>query len=110
MKQGWISASLLGIIFALGIGFVFILPRVRRIRAALPEGNVALAPAGIGLVSDPVIVTLIRVRGLLMLGIVFLMTTKPEMLVTSLFVLLGFIVVGMLCAASFWTSRPPRSA
>jgi Predicted integral membrane protein (DUF2269) len=110
MKQGWISASLLGIIFALGIGFVFILPRVRRIRAALPEGNVALAPAGIGLVSDPVIVTLIRVRGLLALGIVFLMTTKPEMLVTSLFVLLGFTVAGMLCAASSWTSRPPRGA
>src|SRR5271165_2171751 len=37
MKQGWISASLLGIVSALGIGFVFILPRIRRIRAGLPE-------------------------------------------------------------------------
>ena len=43
MKQGWISASLLAIVFALGIGFVFILPRIKRIRAALPEGTVTLA-------------------------------------------------------------------
>jgi hypothetical protein len=107
MKQGWISGSLLGIVFALGIGFVFILPRIRRIRAALPEGNVALSAAGIALVNDPMIVTLIRVRGLLALGIVFLMTTKPEALMTSLFILLAFIVVGMLCAASSWTARPP---
>src|SRR5271169_368310 len=39
MKRGWISASLLAIVFALGIGFVLILPRVKRIRAALPEAN-----------------------------------------------------------------------
>lgn len=110
MKQGWMSASLLGIVFALGIGFVFILPLVRRIRAALPEGNVALSPAGIALVHDPMIVTLIRVRGLLAVGIVFLMTTKIETLATSLFVLLAFIVVGMLCAASSWAVQPSRTS
>jgi hypothetical protein len=110
MKQGWISGSLLGIVFALGIGFVFILPRIRRIRAVLPEGNVALSAAGIALMNDPRIVTLIRVRGLLALGIVFLMTTKPQALATSLFILLGFIVAGMLCAASSWTAGSPRAS
>lgn len=110
MKQGWISASLLGIVFALGLGFVFILPRVRRIRASLPEGNVALAPAGIALVNDPMIVTLLRVRGLLALGIVFVMTAKPETLITSLFILLGFMVVGLLCAASSWAAGLQRTA
>lgn len=104
MKQGWVSASLLGIVFALGIGFVFILPRMRRIRAALPEGSVTLSEVGLALVQDPMMLTLIRVRAILALGIVYLMTAKPEALSTSLFILLGAVVIGMLCAASSWFS------
>ena len=105
MKQGWISASLLAIVVALGIGFVFILPRVRTIRAALPEGNVALPEAALERAQDPMVVTLIRVRFVLALGIVYLMTAKPQSLATALFILLGAIVIGLLCAASAWTSR-----
>jgi hypothetical protein len=106
MKQGWISASLLAIVVALGIGFVFILPRVRTIRAALPEGNVALPETALARVQDPMVATLVRVRFVLALGIVYLMTAKPQSLATALFILLGAIVVGLLCAASAWTSRP----
>jgi len=106
MKLGWISATLLAIVFALGIGFVFILPRVRKIRAGLPEGNVTLPEAGLARVQDPMVVTLIRVRVLLALGIVYLMTTNPEALSTSLFILLGAIVVGLLCAAGSWFPSP----
>jgi hypothetical protein len=106
MKQGWISATLLAIVFVLGIGFVFILPRVRKIRAGLPEGSVTLSEAGLARVQDPMLLTLIRVRGILALGIVYLMTAKPEALSTSLFLLLGAIVVGILCAAASWFSRP----
>jgi hypothetical protein len=104
MKQGWISASLLAIVFALGIGFVFILPRVKRIRAALPDGNATLPDAILARAKDPMIVTLIRVRFVLALGIVYLMTAKPESLATSLFILLGAIVIGLLAAAGAWTS------
>ncbi len=110
MKQGWISASLLAIVFALGIGFVFILPRIKRIRAALPEGTVTLPDAIRARLQDPMIVTLIRVRFVLALGIVYLMTAKTELLSTSLFILLGAIVVGLLCAATAWTSRPTATA
>jgi hypothetical protein len=106
IKQGWISASLLAIVFALGIGFVFILPRVRQIRATLPEGNVTLPEMAVARVQHPMLVTLIRVRLLLALGIVWLMTAKPESLATSLFLLLGSIVVGLLCAAASWFSSP----
>lgn len=109
MRQGWISGSLLAIIFALGIGFVFILPRVKRIRAALPGSNVDLPQTIIARLQDPMIPTLIRVRFLLALGIVYLMTTKPELLSTSLFILLGFVVVGLLCGATSWTTRPKVS-
>jgi Predicted integral membrane protein (DUF2269) len=106
MKNGWISASLLAIVVALGIGFVLVLPRMKRIRAALPEGNVALPHSILARVQDPMIVTLIRVRFVLALGIVYLMTAKPEALSTSLLILLGAIVVGLLCATTAWTTRP----
>jgi len=106
MRQGWISGSLLAIVFALGIGFVFILPRVKRIRAALPEGSVTLPAATLTRLQDPMFLTLVRVRFLLAVGIVLLMTSKPQLLSTSLFILLGAIVVGLLCAATAWTTRP----
>jgi hypothetical protein len=107
MKQAWVSGSLLAIVVALGIGFVFVLPRVRTIRAALPEGNVALPETALARVQNPMVVTLVRVRFVLALGIVYLMTAKPQSLATALFILLGAVVVGLLCAASAWTSRPP---
>lgn len=110
MKQGWIEAALLGIVFALGIGFVLILPRMKALRAALPENNAPLSDKGRTLVQDPMIVTLVRVRAILALGIVYLMTGKPVALSTSLFILLGFIVAGMLCAASSWMARPADKA
>jgi hypothetical protein len=106
MRQGWISASLLAILFALGIGFVFILPRVRKIRASLPDANVTLPDGALARVQDPMIATLIRVRFMLALGIVYLMTAKTETLSTSLFILLGAIVIGLLCAAAAWFARP----
>jgi hypothetical protein len=105
IKQGWIFASLLAIVFALGIGFVFILPRMRLLRAVLPEGNTPLSEAACTCVQDPMIITLIRVRFLLALGILYLMIAKPD-LATSLFILLGAIVVGLIPAATAWTARP----
>ena len=102
MKEGWVSASLLAILFALGIGFAFILPRVRAIRGALPEGSGALPANVIELLRAPAIPTLIRVRGLLALGIVYLMTLKPGSLVASLIVLV--VAIGLGVVASMGTS------
>jgi hypothetical protein len=106
MRQGWISGALLGIVFALGIGFVFVLPRIRTIRAAIAEGTAPLSAPALARIKDPMVVTMIRVRFMLALGIVALMTSKPQMLTTALFVLLGAIVVGLLCAATVWTRSP----
>ena len=110
MKQGWIEAALVGVAFALGIGFVFVLPRMKALRAALPESDAPLSEKGRALIQDPMIMTLIRVRVILALGIVYLMTAKPESLATGLFILLGSVVVGMLCAATSWASRPSEKA
>jgi hypothetical protein len=105
MKEGWMLASLLAIVFAFGIGYVIILPRVRMLRAALPEGDAPLSDAGRASVQDPVILTLIRMRFLLALGVLYVMIAKPD-LVTSLIILLGAIVVGLISAATAWTARP----
>jgi len=104
-KEGWLLASLLAIVFAFGIGSVFILLGVRKLRAVLPEGNASLSEAGCASVQDPVIFTLIRVRFLLALGVLYLMIAKP-VLATSLFILLGALVVGLISAATAWTARP----
>jgi len=105
MKQGWMSASLLAIILALGIGFVFILPRVRAIRSSLPEGTGTLPAKAVDLLHTPGLPTLIRVRGLLALSIVYLMTVKPESLSASLLVLGVAIVLGLLASAGTF-SKP----
>ena len=99
MKQGWISATFLAILLALGIGFVFILPRVRAIRGALPESSGPLPANTVALLQAPAIPTLIRVRGLLALGIVYLMTVKPASLGASLVVLAVAMVLGVVASA-----------
>jgi len=105
MKEGWMLSSLLATVIGFGIGFVFILRRVRMLRAVLPEGITPLSEAERAPVQDPVTLTLIRVRFLLTLGILYLMITKPD-LETSLFILFGAIVVGVISAATAWAARP----
>jgi len=100
MKNGWMSVSMLVIVAALIIGFVFILPRMKAIRAALPEGSAALPANATALLRAPGLPTLIRVRAMLALGIVYLMTAKPDSFTSSLLVLGAVIVLGLLASAS----------
>jgi hypothetical protein len=103
-KQGWILASIVAIVVALFIGFVLILPRVRAIRESLPEANVSVPAEALVRLQAPVFVTLVRVRFLLALGIVYVMTAKTA-LNASLLILLGAMVVGVMVSAPSW-SRP----
>lgn len=104
MKQGWIPASFIGIVVALGIGFGLILPRVTKIRAALPEGSAPLPNDALSRLLQPALVTLVRVRFLLAVGIVYVMIAKTP-LYTSLLALLVAMIIGLLAAAPSW-SRP----
>jgi hypothetical protein len=99
MKNGWMSASLIAIVIALGIGFMFILPRVKTIRSALPEGSSGLPANATALLHAPGLPTLIRVRAMLALGIVYLMTVKPDTLASSLLALGAAVVLGLLASA-----------
>jgi Predicted integral membrane protein (DUF2269) len=98
MKQGWISASLVTIFVALAIGFMLILPRVRALRGSLPEGGGALPAKTLELLYAPALPTLIRVRALLALGIVYLMTVKPDSFTGSLIALGVAVVLGIIAS------------
>ena len=100
---GWVIAAWIGIAVALVIGFGLLLPRFKKLRPLLQaEGTAALSSEVLGRVKDPVIITLIRIRSMLALGIVYLMTAKPE-LVPSLVVLLAAIGLGVILAAPAWS-------
>jgi hypothetical protein len=113
MKQGWIPATLLAIFLALAVGFAMILPRMKRIRAALPAGTagttgaIGSEPLSAPLraqISDPVLLTAIRVRFLIAIGIVYLMAAKIPFL-PSLIALVIAIAIGIVLSISTW-SRP----
>ena len=76
MKQGWIPATLIAIFVALVLGFALILPRMKRIPAALPSGNEPVSAQLRERLSDPVLLSAIRIRVLLAAGIVYLMAAK----------------------------------
>ncbi len=76
MKQGWIPATFLAIGIALLLGFALILPRMNKIRKALPSLNEPVSPELRNRLSDPVLLSAIRIRVLLAAGIVYLMTAK----------------------------------
>jgi len=102
-KEGWVIATLIGIVLALVIGFGMLLPRFKKLRAALPAaGTAALGDVALSLVKDPVIPTLIRIRTMLAMGIVYLMTAKTS-LVPSLVVLLATIGLGVILAVPAWS-------
>jgi len=107
MKQAWMSASMLAIVFALGIGFVFILPRVRALRNALGEASGALPAKAVELLHAPALPTLIRVRAMIALGIVYLMTVKPDGMAASLIALGVAIALGVV--ASIGTFSKPTA-
>lgn len=105
MKQGWIPATLLGIFLALVLGFALILPRMRSIRSVLPSGNQPLPTELRARLADPILLSAIRVRMMLVTGIVYLMAAKIP-LVPSLVVLAIAAVIGVLFSVSTWSQKP----
>src|SRR5262249_16637140 len=65
MKQGWIPATFLAIGVGLVLGLAFILPRMNKIRKALPSLNEPVSAQLRAHLSDPVLLSAIRIRVLL---------------------------------------------
>jgi len=104
-KEGWVLATALGIVVALVIGFALVMPRMKAIKAGLSAGDAALSADALAQVQNPVIITLIRIRAFLALGIVYLMTTKPP-IGTSFAVLIAAVILGAIFSASVWSKKP----
>jgi hypothetical protein len=109
MKQGWIPATLIAIFIALVLGFALILPGMKRIRAALPSGNDPVSAQLRERLSDPVLLTAIRVRVMVVTGIVYLMAAKIS-LVPSLVALSIAIVLGLIFSIPTWSRTPAAAA
>jgi len=109
MKQGWIPATLIAIFFALALGFGLILPRMKRIRAALPPGNDPVSAQLRERVSDVVLLTAIRVRVLLVTGIVFLMAAKISF-VPSLVAITIAAILGIIFSIPTWSRTATAAA
>jgi hypothetical protein len=101
MKQGWIPASLLAIGVALLLGIVVIMPRMNKIRKTLPSLNEPVNAELRMHLSDPVLLSAIRIRVLLAAGILYLMAGKMPF-TPSLVTLLVALVAGLLLSAPVW--------
>lgn len=101
MKQGWIPATLLAIGLAVVEGVTLILPRMKRIRKALPSLNQEVSGEFRSLLSDPLLHSAIRTRVLLAVGIVYLMVAKLPF-AASLVALGAALVLGVVFSVPVW--------
>jgi len=101
MKQGWIPATLLAIGLAVVAGVALILPRMKRIRKALPSLHQEITGEFRSLLSDPLLHSAIRTRVLLAAGIVYLMAAKLPF-AGSLVALAAALVLGVVFSVPAW--------
>jgi uncharacterized membrane protein len=107
LLTGWILVALITLIIMAPLGTVLI-ERRRRVIARLaqeaPDGSL---PASLEQrIQDPVLLTSLQTVVALLLGIVFLMITKPE-LIGSLIVIAIALALGL--ASGLLVSRAPRT-
>ncbi len=101
MKQGWIPATLLAIGVALVFGVLLILPRMKKIRKTLPSLNEPVSAELRTRLSDPILLSAIRVRVLLGVGIVYLMVAKAPF-TPSLVALVVAVMLGIVLSIPVW--------
>ncbi len=101
LQTGWIDVALVGLILIAPLGTAFIEPHRRaiaRLAQQAPDGP--LPQALEQRIHDPVLLTALQTVTILLLGIVFLMTNKPSLIV-SLIVMAG-------CAGARCCFEPAR--
>jgi hypothetical protein len=91
-KQGWVSASFVGIAIVALIGGAINVPKMRAIRLAISGGGTALAAA----LQTKALPVSVRLRTFTTLAIVFTMVVKLQSFAQCLLVLLGGLILGLL--------------
>jgi Predicted integral membrane protein (DUF2269) len=110
LLTSWILVALISLILILPTNAVLITPRrktfVKQLERSAPEGEIALALWQH--IHDPILWATSQTTAALLLGIVFLMTTKPN-LGGSLIVMAVALVLGLLSSQLATQRRPtPR--
>jgi uncharacterized membrane protein len=101
----WIAVSLVSVVLVGPIGAFVLDPRMRAILALareVPDGPLSAAVER--RTHDPILGTSAHTLVAALLGIVFLMTTKPS-LITSILVMVLASALGLVSSLPFWTAR-----
>jgi hypothetical protein len=107
LRTGWIAVALISLIFIAPLGTAFIEPRRRDLALLAQEAPDGLLPQALQQrIHDPILGTALQTVTILLLGIVFLMTTKPE-LIGSIIVMAVALVLGLASGLLF--SRATRT-
>jgi hypothetical protein len=109
MTTPWIMVGFLMLLFLVALQFGVTLRRLRAIRRSAVELQFATSSIPEGLqhqIDDPLLWTAVQVLGTTAVGVVFLMTVKPD-LAGSLLVLAVAVALGAF-SAQLW--RRPRAA
>ncbi len=107
LGTSWIAVTLVSLLLMIALVAALIRPRMRAIVMAtreIPDGSF---PSQLSKrIHDPVLFTVLLIQAVLLLGIVFLMTTKPE-LANSIIVMVVALVLGL--ALGVLVSRATRT-
>jgi hypothetical protein len=106
-NQAWLPGSFLGLLVVGAIGLALTEPRVRAIRKRMTGGGAEVSTELMERLQDPVLLASVRVRVALVLGVLFLMVSKVNLVPTTA-VLLFSLIAGLVLAAFSW--RPARKA
>ncbi len=107
---GWIAVGFVSLVLIALCGAVLVEPRRRafnRLAQETPDGPIPETLER--LIHDPVLRTVVQTLAILLLGIVFLMTTKPA-LIGSLVVMAVALALGLVSSLLLVVLSRPRSA
>jgi hypothetical protein len=107
LRTGWIAVALISLILIAPLGTAFIEPRRRAIARLAQEAPDGPLPQALQQrIHDPILRTALQTVTILLLGIVYLMTTKPEF-TGSIIVMSVALVLGLASGLLF--SRATRT-
>jgi hypothetical protein len=107
LRTSWIAVTLVSLLLMIALGAGLIGPRMRALVMSARETPGGLLPSQLSArIHDPLLFTVLLIQAVLLLGIVFLMTTKPG-LASSIIVMGVAVVVGL--AWGVLVSRPRRT-
>jgi predicted integral membrane protein DUF2269 len=102
----WTSLALIVLILLGAAGGAVIVPKLRAIHTAAEAAPAGAVPESLRLlILDPILWTTVQVSGTLAIGVVYLMTIRPEMLGSLLTVVVA-AVIGLAASQPAWRGRP----